>query len=76
MVGHGEPGGFQEMYVIALLASEQARVEEGRLSRHALAEYHNCCTVAPDARGQVRADNFLYVVVRLGGLSWLKFASW
>ena len=53
-----------EMFIIGLLHSYEAKREEARLIRIALAEYRNCLNVAPDARGQVRADNFLYVVVQ------------
>ena len=53
-----------EMFIIGLLPSYEAKKEEARLIRLALEEYRNCLNVAPDARGQVRADNFLYVVVQ------------
>ena len=69
MRGHARGlGGLDcdEMFIIGLLPWFEAREEEARLIRLALAEYTNCLNVAPDARGQVRADNFLYVVVRHG----------
>ena len=69
MRGHARGlGGLDcdEMFIIELLPWFEAREEEARLIRLALAEYTNCLNVAPDARGQVRADNFLYVVVRYG----------
>ena len=67
MRGHARGlGGLEcdEMFVIGLLPSLEAKEEEARLIRFALAECCNCLNIASDARGQIRADNFLYVVVR------------
>ena len=63
MKGHGET--YDQMHVIHVADSYSARNREKVIIEHGMLTYPmTCLNKVADARGQVKAHNFLYVVVK------------